>query len=41
VYQEALGAYTRAYELNPASGKAARKIPQLRIKMLQEKYKEK
>lgn len=41
MYQEALTAYTRTYELNPASGKAARKIPQIRIKMLQQKYQEK
>ena len=38
MYREAFTAYTNAYELNPASGKAARKIPQMKIKILQQKY---
>ena len=40
LYNEALKEYTAAYELNP-EGKAARKIPQLKIRILQQKYKEK
>jgi tetratricopeptide (TPR) repeat protein len=41
LYQEALKAYTNAYELNPESAKAAQKIPKLRIKLLQEKTQKK
>ena len=41
LYQEALKAYTNAYELNPESAKAAQKIPKLKIKLLQEKAQEK
>jgi tetratricopeptide (TPR) repeat protein len=37
LYPEALKAYTSAYELNPESAKAARKIPPLKIKLLQKK----
>ena len=40
MYQDAINAYTQAYELNPDSGVAARKIPALKIKMLQEKHQE-
>ena len=35
--QEALKAYTTAYELNPDSATAARKIPQMKIRILQQK----
>lgn len=38
--REALKAYSRAYQLNPRSQKAGEKIPQLKIKLLKEKYKE-
>jgi tetratricopeptide (TPR) repeat protein len=41
LYPEALKAYTNAYELNPESGKAAQRIPKLKIKLLQEKAKKK
>ena len=37
LYQEALKAYTNAYELNPESAKATRKIPKLKILLLQKK----
>ena len=37
LYPEALKAYTSAYELNPESAKAARRIPALKIKFLQNK----
>jgi len=40
MYKEALKEYTSAYEINPDSGKAARKIPQMKIKILQKKYNE-
>jgi tetratricopeptide (TPR) repeat protein len=40
MYQEALKAYTHAYELNPDSKVAAKKIPALKIKMLQQKHRE-
>lgn len=38
--REALKAYSRAYQLNPRSQKAGEKIPQLKIRLLKEKYKE-
>ena len=37
LYPEALKAYTSAYELNPESPKASRRIPALKIKLLQNK----
>jgi len=40
MYAEALKAYSTAYGLNPDSAKAARKIPQMKIRMLQQKHKE-
>jgi tetratricopeptide (TPR) repeat protein len=39
MYQDALKAYTTAYELNPDSSNAAKKIPALKIKLLQQKHK--
>ena len=40
LFQDALKAYTTAYELNPDAVKAARKIPQMKIKIIQQKHKE-
>ena len=40
LFQDALKAYTAAYELNPDAAKAARKIPQMKIKIIQQKQKE-
>jgi hypothetical protein len=40
LYQEALKAYTAAYELNPDATTAARKIPQMKIKIIQQKQKD-
>lgn len=40
MYGDALKAYSSAYELNPDSGIAAKKIPALKIKILQQKYRE-
>jgi pentatricopeptide repeat protein len=37
LFQEALRAYTTAYELNPDSTMAARRIPQIRIRIMQQK----
>ena len=37
-YQEALKAYSDAYALNPELTKAAKKIPQMRIMILQQKH---
>ena len=37
--KEALNEYTQAYRLNPESEKAAKKIPQLKIKLLEQKHK--
>jgi tetratricopeptide (TPR) repeat protein len=37
MYEEAFRAYREAYSLNPESTKAAKKIPQMKIKMLQKK----
>jgi len=39
MYKDALREYTNAYQLNPGSTKAAQKIPEMRIKMLREKYR--
>lgn len=39
-FREALKAYSRAYQLNPRSAKAGEKIPQLKIRLLREKYKD-
>ncbi|HET6461840.1 MAG TPA: tetratricopeptide repeat protein [Syntrophales bacterium] len=38
MYQDALKAYINAYELNPDSALAAKKIPALKIKILQQKH---
>jgi tetratricopeptide (TPR) repeat protein len=38
--QDALKAYTTAYELNPDAATAARKIPQIKIKIIRQKQKE-
>lgn len=40
MYQEALKAYTRAYGLNPDLSKAAKKIPQMKIRILQQQNPE-
>jgi len=40
MYSDALREYTSAYQLNPDSSEAARKIPEMRIKILQQKYKD-
>ena len=40
MYQDALKAYIHAYELNPDSTVAAKKIPALKIKILQQKHRE-
>jgi tetratricopeptide (TPR) repeat protein len=37
LYQEALKAYINAYELNPESAKATKRIPKLKIQLLQKK----
>ena len=39
LYAEALKAYTSAFELNPEATKAARKIPQMKIRIIQQKHK--
>jgi pentatricopeptide repeat protein len=39
LFQEALKAYTSAYELNPDAATAARKIPQMKIRIMQQKQK--
>nr|MBP8981153.1 tetratricopeptide repeat protein [Syntrophobacterales bacterium] len=39
LYQEALNAYQTAYQLNPESARAARKIPALKIKIMQDKHR--
>ena len=39
MYQEALAEYTRAHQINPDARDAARKIPQMRIRMLQQKHR--
>ena len=39
MYKEALEAYKAAYQINPES-RAAERIPQLRIRMLEDKHKE-
>jgi tetratricopeptide (TPR) repeat protein len=40
LYEEALKAYSDAYGLNPDSAKAAKKIPQLRIRIIEKKHAE-
>ena len=40
LFAEALKAYTSAYELNPDATQAARKIPQMKIRIIQQKQKE-
>ncbi|MBM4314320.1 MAG: tetratricopeptide repeat protein, partial [Deltaproteobacteria bacterium] len=40
LYAEALKAYTASYELNPDATHVARKIPQMKIRILQQKQKE-
>lgn len=40
MFQEALNSYTHAYELNPGLDGAAKKIPALKIKILQQKHQE-
>ena len=37
LFQEALKAYTAAYELNPDSTRVARQIPQMKIRIMQQK----
>ncbi len=39
MYGEAYKAYVRAYELNPEANRAKARIPQMRIKMLEQKHK--
>ena len=36
-FQEALKAYSTAYELNPDAAQAARKIPQMKVRIMQQK----
>jgi tetratricopeptide (TPR) repeat protein len=38
MYKEALKEYTSAHQLNPDSSEAIRKIPEMKIKILQQKY---
>jgi len=38
MYKEALEEYLHAYQINPDSREASRKIPQMRIRMLQKKH---
>jgi tetratricopeptide (TPR) repeat protein len=40
MYADAYRSYVKAYELNPEATKARTKIPQMRIRMLEKKYKE-
>jgi len=40
MYEEALAAYSNAYDLNPELSQAARKIPRLKIKILEKKHQE-
>ena len=40
MYQEALSAYKNAYALNPDLAMAAKKIPQMKIRILQQKHRE-
>jgi len=37
LFREALQEYTTAYELNPDATKVARRIPQMKIRILQQK----
>ncbi len=39
LFAEALKAYTSAFELNPEATQVARKIPQMKIRILQQKQK--
>jgi tetratricopeptide (TPR) repeat protein len=39
LYQEALKAYQSAYQLNPESARAARRIPALKVKIIQERHR--
>jgi len=39
MYKEALREYTNAYQINPDSNEAARKIPRMKIRMLQKKHR--
>jgi predicted negative regulator of RcsB-dependent stress response len=39
MYKEAIEAYKAAYQINPES-RAAERIPQLKIKMLEDKYRD-
>ena len=39
LFAEALKAYTTAFELNPEATQAARKIPQMKIRIIQQKHK--
>jgi superkiller protein 3 len=41
LYKQALETYKKAYALNPESAKAAKRIPRLNIKFLQEKKQQK
>lgn len=40
MWNEALAEYSKAYQLNPDSSRTARKIPQLKIKIIRQKHKE-
>jgi tetratricopeptide (TPR) repeat protein len=40
MFADAYRSYVKAYELNPEATKARTKIPQMRIRMLEKKYKE-
>ncbi len=40
MYEDALTAYKTAYALNPDSSMAAKKIPALKVKLLQQKYRD-
>ncbi len=40
MYEEAISAYSSAYDLNPDLSQAARKIPRLKIKILEKKHQE-
>ncbi|MBM4272216.1 MAG: tetratricopeptide repeat protein [Deltaproteobacteria bacterium] len=40
MYQEAHRAYSKAYEINPESVEAAKKIPEMKIRILQQKHRE-
>jgi tetratricopeptide (TPR) repeat protein len=40
MYADAYNAYVKAYELNPEAKKAKSKIPQMKIRMLEQKYRQ-